>query len=75
MKKMILSLALFATLSGYAQTNQDTLKALRLEKKQNSLLIKELKKANKETNDSIQLIKLRATVTKQRLTITKLKTK
>lgn len=74
MKKLTLTLALF-TIVNFAfsqEINKQVLDSLKQIKKEQALTIKKLKTQNKAKSDSIQFVKLNATIQKQRATIQKL---
>ena len=74
MKTLILTSALFTivNIAFTQQVTKTTLDSLKQIKKEQSALIKKLKAENKAKNDSLQFVKLNATIQKQRATIQKL---
>lgn len=74
MKKLTLTFALFTivNLANAQQVTKQTLDSLKQIKKEQALTIKKLKSEQKAKNDSLQFVKLTATIQKQRATIQKL---
>jgi hypothetical protein len=74
MKKLILTLAIFTSvqIAFTQQVSKQTLDSLKQIKKEQALTIKKLKAEQKAERDSLQFVKLNATIQKQRATIQKL---